>query len=394
MVHQVTVQFSEFGVDLAWSMTYHKIQGVTLRKILLDLNKPPFGVKNLDFYGFLVGLSRVREGKYIRILPLQPFSNLDHLRKLGPSKELVVWLKGFDVDGKWDPDLAKAADHKISAQWKAAAVLPTAKQTHDRPPADSECGALPVAKKPRRRGQATEAIKVDSPSSAPRRQAPTTALGPPTKKPRPAPSPTRSLSSMLNPRARVPHITASDCIPEVTRVLLNSFGIMHERALELLFVTTPLINSLCDNTNLLAQLNTAEFKESTWHAGLMDNSCLKGLLNGWLDHYVIGHFFELIERASDNVVCLNPMHTKYMPGGCYSAGYGVRRCREWSQRLGGRHLDKRLKVIMSAHVPGHFIFVAVDHFARTITICDPLGSLNAQSHKDVAEFIIECLASS
>ncbi len=90
------------------------------------------------------------------------------------------------------------------------------------------------------------------------------------------------------------------------------------------------------------------------------------LLNGWLGHYVIGHFFELIERASDNVVRLNPMHTEYMPGGCYSdTDYGVRRCREYSQRLRGRHLDKRLKVIMCAHVPCHFIFVSVDHFART-----------------------------
>jgi hypothetical protein len=42
-----------------------------------------------------------------------------------------------------------------------------------------------------------------------------------------------------------------------------------------------------------------------------------------------------------------------------------------SQRLGTRHLDRNIAAC--AHLPGHFVFIYVDHHERNIYLFDPLG---------------------
>ena len=118
--NKYSVQVHELRVDIGFSITFHKVQGSTIKRIILDLNETPGRtVKHLDYQSAYVGVSRVRNGADMRLLPLQPgfFANselgLDHLKKLMPPRELVAFLKGYDpASGQamaWNPLLAAAA---------------------------------------------------------------------------------------------------------------------------------------------------------------------------------------------------------------------------------------------------------------------------------------------
>ena len=60
--------YYDFGFELAYAVTYHKVQGQTLSKVILDLNGS--NSSTLSLPAFYVGLSRVRLGNNIRILPI------------------------------------------------------------------------------------------------------------------------------------------------------------------------------------------------------------------------------------------------------------------------------------------------------------------------------------
>jgi hypothetical protein len=70
------------------------VQGKTKDKLILDLNpsklSPP-----LNYYMLLVGLSRTKEGRNIRFMPLPKDCNLQYLKFLGPEPKFRVWFKGF-----------------------------------------------------------------------------------------------------------------------------------------------------------------------------------------------------------------------------------------------------------------------------------------------------------
>lgn len=74
------------------------MQGKTKDKIILDLNpsklSPP-----LNYYMLLVGLSRTKEGRNIRFMPLPQGCNLQYLKFLGPEPKFRVWFKGFGPEG-------------------------------------------------------------------------------------------------------------------------------------------------------------------------------------------------------------------------------------------------------------------------------------------------------
>lgn len=74
------------GVDLAFAITAHKVQGQTCDRLIVDLNPRPFSPQ-FNFHAFYVAISRVRRGDHLRIMPLQPsVDNLNYLLKLKPSQ--------------------------------------------------------------------------------------------------------------------------------------------------------------------------------------------------------------------------------------------------------------------------------------------------------------------
>ena len=96
------VKVKSHPIDLGFAITYHKVQGKTMSKIILDLNKRPFRPQ-ITFTSFYVGVSRVRRGIDMRILPKQFGMNFKHLIKLQPDPNLSIWLAGFeDHTGLWN----------------------------------------------------------------------------------------------------------------------------------------------------------------------------------------------------------------------------------------------------------------------------------------------------
>ena len=86
--------FKSHSFQIAFGVTFHKVQGQTVPHIILDLNKRP-GRKlgALDFHGVYVGLTRVEYSDNIRLLPCRDDSDFKHLLTLKPNPNLKVWLE-------------------------------------------------------------------------------------------------------------------------------------------------------------------------------------------------------------------------------------------------------------------------------------------------------------
>jgi hypothetical protein len=93
------VRFKTFGVELAFALTFHKVQGQTLNRVILDLNHRPGSGKNIDFAALFVGLSRVRKSDHIRLIPFRGKTE-GFLKKLTPKSYLGEWEKMYCPESK------------------------------------------------------------------------------------------------------------------------------------------------------------------------------------------------------------------------------------------------------------------------------------------------------
>ena len=85
------LSFKSHALELGFAITVHKVQGKTCDKIILDLNDRPFKPK-INFHALYVALSRVKNSKNIRLMPVQPGKfDLSHLEKLAPPTKLTQW---------------------------------------------------------------------------------------------------------------------------------------------------------------------------------------------------------------------------------------------------------------------------------------------------------------
>jgi putative intracellular protease/amidase len=89
---QWNFRYHTFWLELAFAVTYYKVQGQTINRIILDLNHAGSVQKKIDLAAFYVGLSRVRHSDHIRILPLRP-DTIKHLRSLHFKDCLIDWCK-------------------------------------------------------------------------------------------------------------------------------------------------------------------------------------------------------------------------------------------------------------------------------------------------------------
>ena len=74
----------EHRVELAFVITFHKLQGKTIPNLIIELNETPFS-PSITYNGFLVALSRVAHRSHLRIMPITPGSDLQYLKKLKPD---------------------------------------------------------------------------------------------------------------------------------------------------------------------------------------------------------------------------------------------------------------------------------------------------------------------
>ena len=102
------VHVTQHRVELGFVITFHKIQGKTVKNIILELNPRPFPPR-ITFNMLLVAISRVLHGDGLRILRLKAGETLDDLRKLKPDPNLAVWMANFDSAGWWTPQQTSAS---------------------------------------------------------------------------------------------------------------------------------------------------------------------------------------------------------------------------------------------------------------------------------------------
>lgn len=103
------LHFTRHPVLFAFSMTYHKVQGKTLSKIILDFNScnsKKLG-KALSLPDIFVACTRVTTTQNMRILPLHSGNTLTFLEKLTHNPKLLLWISGFGQDGKWKSENIK-----------------------------------------------------------------------------------------------------------------------------------------------------------------------------------------------------------------------------------------------------------------------------------------------
>ena len=109
--------FMEHPVELAIAVTFHRSQGRTMGKVIIDLTQCVV----LKLSAVFVGLSRVRHLMDIRILA--PYrdppagGHWQHLRKMQPPRELLLYVAGFAGAGtaprKFNPATSRALMLKL-----------------------------------------------------------------------------------------------------------------------------------------------------------------------------------------------------------------------------------------------------------------------------------------
>lgn len=83
--------YFEHPVSLAFSITFHKCQGLTVDALIFDLNKRKKS-PHINYHMLYVGLSRTRSSENIRLLPAHPGTTFDYLNSLKPPEKLVTFL--------------------------------------------------------------------------------------------------------------------------------------------------------------------------------------------------------------------------------------------------------------------------------------------------------------
>ena len=110
-VKEMQLKYVDHGLDLAFALTYHKVQGRTLRKVIIDLNV----TQSVTVAAFYVAVSRVSRQRDIRILEMFNSAGREQLKAKMFDHRLVDWWclktnqKPFEPKGgKKKPVIEKA----------------------------------------------------------------------------------------------------------------------------------------------------------------------------------------------------------------------------------------------------------------------------------------------
>lgn len=83
----------------AFALTFYKVQGKTLSKVVLVIGKGSGSLAHLTYTSLYVGLSRVEHGDGLRIWPLDR-NDVSHLEELKPDSNIHFWDKNYK-DNMW-----------------------------------------------------------------------------------------------------------------------------------------------------------------------------------------------------------------------------------------------------------------------------------------------------
>ena len=95
--------FRKHPVELLFAVTYHKLQGVTLDKLVLSINKHPNRLLRIVLSSLYVGISRVHNLSEVRVLPYTD-EDVDYLINLKFDDLSSAWLLNYTNEGRWKHD--------------------------------------------------------------------------------------------------------------------------------------------------------------------------------------------------------------------------------------------------------------------------------------------------
>ena len=116
----IKVKVREHQYCLAFALTDFKLQGRTLRKLILSLSdrkKPPW----ITICAFYVFISRVRRAASLRLLKRDDDA-IKKLEKLRHDDNLYCWEQGYDAEGRWSDERAEAAWKRRQQEKKRASA--------------------------------------------------------------------------------------------------------------------------------------------------------------------------------------------------------------------------------------------------------------------------------
>ena len=124
-VQGVDVRYKAFPYDLGFAITFHKVQGQTMRRIIMFLHERKSNkLAKLMWESFYVAHTRVKRGDDMRVCyhgsdVVKPSTaGLQHLKKLRRPKLYDEWQRSYDKNGYWKDtklkaDAAKARNHLL-----------------------------------------------------------------------------------------------------------------------------------------------------------------------------------------------------------------------------------------------------------------------------------------
>ena len=111
------INFRMHAIELLFAVTYHKLQGVTLDKLILAINKHPNPRLRLLLSSLYVGISRVHDLDEVRILPIND-EDAQYLMSLKHDELLSAWINNYTKDGFWQFDGFREFEKKMLEQAK------------------------------------------------------------------------------------------------------------------------------------------------------------------------------------------------------------------------------------------------------------------------------------
>lgn len=109
-VQGVKIRYNAFPFDLRFAITFHKVQGQTLDKVILFLHKRTTRqLAPLYWESLYVAYTRVKCASDIRVCYFgsdtsSDHKGLEHLRNLRRPQLYDIWQHGYDKEGKWNQD--------------------------------------------------------------------------------------------------------------------------------------------------------------------------------------------------------------------------------------------------------------------------------------------------
>ena len=103
-VHPEKINYIGHPIELLFSITFHKTQSKTLKKLILCINKcQSRKILPISINSLIVGTSRVQNGNNLRVLAYNDY-DLNYLTKLKHNVFLKKWDDNYDKNGIWQPE--------------------------------------------------------------------------------------------------------------------------------------------------------------------------------------------------------------------------------------------------------------------------------------------------